>query len=130
MRRVSSVSPPRASHEAGALLRLTVCLVMLHACGHAASEAASDGYATNAAAERGGTHVEGSGGASRRGTGIVVEHGDRTLQGDGGAPGQPIIAARKATEPIGEGAGEVAGQSGEDSPEVGECSGTRFKKCR
>ncbi len=126
MRRVSSVSPTRARHEAGALLRLTVCLAMLHACGHAASDATSDGYATNAVVERGETHIEGSDNISRAGAAFVAEHGDGTHEGDGSAPGQPVIAAGKATESV----GEAAGESGEVSAQVGECSGTRFKKCR
>ena len=130
MRRVSSVSPPRVRHESGALLRLALCLAMLHACGHAASQATSEGYATNAVVERGETHVERSGNASRAGAAFVVEHGDRKLEGDGSAPEQPVIAARKATEPVGAGAGEVAGDSGEVAVPVGECSGARFKKCR
>lgn len=130
MRSVSSLSPKPVCLGPGALLRLTVCLAMLHACGHAASEATTGGYGASVAMERGETHVEGMGSAAGRDSGLVVEHGDGQLAGDGGAPGQPIVEVRKATQPVDEGAGDVLGEFEEVSGQVGECSGRRFKKCR
>ena len=131
MRTVSRFSPaPVCLGGPGALFRLTVCLAMLHACGHAASEAANGGYEASAAVERSETHPEGMGSASGGGSGFVVEHGDGKLEGDGGASGHPIVAVRKATQPVDEVAGDVLGEPGEVSGQVGECSGRRFKKCR
>ena len=130
MRSVSSLSPTPMCFGPGALFRLTVCLAMLHACGHAASEVTNGGYGASAAVERTETHAEGMGSAAGSGSGFVVEHGDGKLEGDGGASGQPVIAVGKATEPARDGAGEVAGESGEVSGQAGECSGIRFKKCR
>ena len=103
---------------------------MLHACGHAASEATNAGYGASAAVERSEAHAEETGSAADTGAGFVVEHGDGQLAGDGGAPGQPIVEVRKATQPVDEGAGDVLGEFEEASGQVGECSGRRFKKCR
>ena len=130
MRSVSRLSPASVYPGPGALLRLTVCLAMLHAGGHAGAETSGGGYGASAAVELGETHVEAKGGASGGGIGFVAAHGDGKVEGDGDAPGQPIIAVGKVPGPIDEGAGEVAVGTGEVARPVGECSGRRFKKCR
>ncbi len=109
---------------------MTVCLVMLHACGYAASEATGGGHGASAAVERGTTHAEGRECASRRDAGFVVEQGDGKPEEECSAPGRSVIAVGKATEPVDEGAREVAGAAGVVTVQVGECSGRRFKKCR
>ncbi len=140
MRRVSSLAPTRARRGSGLLLRLAACLAMLHAGGHAASGEASGGYGTNAVGEHGGTHVRGSGIASGGGAAFAGAHGDGKREGGGGAPARPVIAARKAAEPVGRDAGEAAGDETADGDKTAgdeeasgpavECSGRRFKKCR
>ena len=114
----------------GALLRLTLCLLMLH------------GWASATAEEAGGRFGEGEPGEVQQvpylteqasgvtGAGIVANREDGNVEVDGGNLAMAAEREGGATVPAIERAPASVSATAEESAPVGECSGRRFKKCR
>ena len=103
----------------GVLLRLLICLAMLHGGGHASSEEVDNGEGDSVE-----PRVEGI----ERAAGNVV--GGYDEEGGDRDPGTLVGRIGKAVEPVDGRAGEGAGGAGGVFGIVGECVGKRFKKCR
>lgn len=101
------------------LFRLTLCLVMLHGWVDASSDEVGGGFSENDSSEV--QPLPDSTGQSPgvTGAGIVASRKDGDVEGDGAA-----------TVPVGERVHDAVNETGEESVTVGECVGTRFKKCR
>ena len=106
----------------GVLLRLIICLAMLHGGGHASSGEVGNGEGDSVEPVE--PRVEGIATAA----GNVV--GGHDEEGGGRDPGTLVGSVGKAVEPVDGRAGEGAGGAGGVFGIVGECVGKRFKKCR
>ena len=106
----------------GVLLRLIICLAMLHGGGHAFSEEVDNGEGDSVEPVE--PRVEGI----ERAAGNVV--GGHDEEGGGRGPGTLVGSVGKAVEPVDGRAGEGADGAGGVFGIVGECVGKRFKKCR
>jgi len=130
MRVVSRFSPARGRLESSVLSRLTLCLVLLYGCGHAASEETKSEIGETESAERIAERLEGIG---RTVDGeIAVDAVDCDVKGEGkcGESGPPVTGVGKAANLVDEGAGDAVDEAAGLVANVGECSGRRFKKCR
>ena len=103
----------------GVLLRLIICLAMLHGGGHASSGEVDNGEGDSVE-----PRVEGI----ERVAGNVV--GGHDEEGGGRDPGTLVGRVGKAVGPVDGRAGEGADGAGGVFGIVGECVGKRFKKCR
>ena len=74
--------------------------------------------------------LEGIGRTVDRGVGKAIKGDDKKVEGGGKESGKSVKGDVEATKRVDEGAGEVVDETGEVSRKIGECVGTRFKKCR
>ena len=130
MRGVSRLSPARARLRSSVLSRLILGLVLLHGCGHAASEETRSEVEETGSAGRVAERVEGIGRAVDGEVAVDVEDCDVKSEVKCGESGPPVTGVGKAAKLVDEGAGEVVEGAAGFVANVGECSGRRFKKCR
>ena len=130
MRGASRLSSARGRFASGGPARLTLCLVLLCGCGHAASEEAKSGIGETGSAELVAERVEGIGTAVDRDVRTVVLDCDVKVEGKCGESKALVAEVGRSTESAGEGAGDAVDEAAEIVANVGECSGRRFKKCR
>ena len=130
MRVASRLSPASGRIESSVLPRLIVCLALLSGCGHAASEETKGGIGETDSAGRIAERVEGNGRAVDGNLGVDVVDCDAKGEGRCGESGPPVTGVGKTAEVVDEGAGEAVDEVAGLVANVGECSGSRFKKCR
>ena len=130
MRGASSRSPARGRFALGVPARLTLCLVLLYGCGHAASEETNDGPGGIEPAERIAERVKGIGKAVDGDVGVVVVDCDVKGEGKCGESGPLATGVGKVANLVDEGASDAVDGAARLVANVGECSGRRFKKCR
>lgn len=130
MRGVSNQSPARGRRASSAPFRLILGLVLLHGCGHAASDEANSGLEETDVAERVADRMEGIGKVVAGDVRIVVVDCDGKVEEVCGESKALVADIGKSTKPAGEGAGDAVDEAAEIAANVGECSGKRFKKCR
>ncbi len=130
MRVASRLSPARGRFTSSVPARLTLCLALLHGCGHAASEETKSGIGETGSAGRVAERVEGIGRAVDGEVAVDVVECDVKSEGKCGESGPPVTGVGKAAKLVDEGAGEVVEGAAGFVANVGECSGRRFKKCR
>ena len=127
---VTKHSPARGRPASRLPLRLILGLVLLHGCGHAASDEANSGLGAIDVAERVVERMEGIGKAVDGDVRIVVVDCHVKVEGKCGESGPTVTEVDKIAVPVDEGAGEVVNEAVTAIANVGECSGKRFKKCR
>lgn len=114
----------------GVLLRLTVSLVLLQGCAHVSSEEVDGGYRDHDAAECPSVPDMAGQGPGLKGTGKAVESDGARVEGCGKDPAMSVKGHARPTALVDEGAGKAGDEAGKVIGSVGECVGTRFKKCR
>ena len=113
----------------GVSLRLTLCLVLLHGYGHVASEEMNGGCQEEEL--RNAPSVpDMTGQVPWKSVGKVARGEAGKVEGDGKPSGMSATGDGSTTVPVVDGTGEAVDEAGEDSETVGDCVGTRFKKCR
>ena len=114
----------------GRLIRLTLCLVMLHGWAGAASDEVGSGLAKSDSGEV--LLVPDSTGQSpeKDGGGIVAGREDGNAEGEDGGVAMAAERDGGTAVPVAGGAHEAVDATAAASAPVGECDGKRFKKCR
>ena len=130
MRGVSSQSRARGRRASSAPFRLILGLVLLHGCGHVASEETNGGLGGIEVAERVVECMEGIRTSVDGDVRIVALDCDVKVEGKCGESKAFVAEVDRSTESAGESAGDAVDEAAEIVANVGECSGKRFKKCR
>ena len=112
------------------LLRLTVCLVLMHGYGHVASEETDGGFKEGDPREYPSVPEMAGQDLAMGAVEEVVEGDDRRVEDEGNDPGMSVKGDGQPTDLPEEGTAEVVDETGEGFGKTGECAGKRFKKCR
>ena len=120
----------RRNVTSGMLLRLTVSLLLWHGGAQVSSEEVEGAYRDHAAPECASVPDKAGRGSGLKEAGKVVRSDGKRVEGCGEEPGMPVKEDIGPTALVDEGEGDADDQVGEIIGGVGECIGTRFKKCR
>ena len=112
------------------LFRLTVCLVLMHGCGHVASVETDGGFKGGDPREYPSVSEMAGQDLAMEAVEEVVEGDDSTVGDEGNDPWMSVKGDGKPTELSEEGTVEVVDEASGEFGKTGECVGRRFKKCR
>ena len=124
----------RRNVTSGVLPRLTVSLLLWHGGAQVSSEEVEGAYRDHAAPECASVSDKVGRDSGLKEAGKAVRSDGKRVEGCGEEPGMPVKEDIGPTALVDEDAGnaddEADDQAGEIIGGVGECIGTRFKKCR